>query len=394
MKNSAFKERLLPTKTLSLGSLAFYWRMTDAPRSANSVPYFLPFSFGFDVGTQLITQEPDQKTLDTLRQTYLLDSNIGYMQEGHALADKYGLDFLDFVERALEGRGAKSVLDVGCGGCYMLKALKDRGFDVHGIDPGPLTQRLGERLEIPISIGFYPFDHGFGKMDLIFSSGVLEHVPDPVKFLRSHHQDLEEGGCIIVSTPDNEPSIELGDISMVLHEHLSYFDQESLRRTVEAAGFDVVSEGKARYGQSLYCCATPAAGARPLDRTEGGEFQQFSDRVGTALSRFEDAVGPLLNGSQQKVGFYVPLRALPYLSVMKNFANVRFFDDDPGTHKRYFDGFDVAVENWEDFTQNPPRDVVIMSLPHAEAIKAKILERADNVTTVYTLADILAGVSA
>ncbi len=375
--------------TLSLGILAFYWRMTQAPASANPVPDFLPFSFGFDEATQLITQVRDPKILDTLRQTYLLDSNIGYMQEGHALADKYGLDFLEFVARALEGREAKTVLDVGCGGCYILKALKEKGFAVHGIDPGPLTERLGERLGIPISIGFYPFPHGFGKMDLIFSSGVLEHVPDPVEFLRSHQRDLQKDGCIIVSTPDNEPSIALGDISMVLHEHLSYFDQESLRRTVEAAGFRVVSEGKARYGQSLYCCATPADEPRIDASSEDHSFRHFSQRVQRALKRFETVLRPLLNDPEQKVGFYVPLRALPYLSLMEKFENVRFFDDDSGTHNHYFDGFDVPVENWEDFTKNPPENVVVMSLPHAEVIKKKILDRVDNVTTVYTLAEIL-----
>ena len=44
------------------------------------------------------------------------------------------------------------------------------------------------------------------KMDVVLSSGVLEHVPDPVTFLRGHREDLGVGGHIIISTPDSAPS--------------------------------------------------------------------------------------------------------------------------------------------------------------------------------------------
>lgn len=373
-----------------LGDLAYYWRMTSVDTEPGPLPEFLPFAFGYDPTTRLILQQPDPRVLDTLRQTYRLESNIGYMQEGHALADKYGRDFLDFFKSATEARAVRRVMDVGCGGCYALNALKATGLEVYGLDPGPLTERWGLQLGIPTAIGFYPFPHGFGKMDVVFSSGVLEHVPDPVAFLAAHRQDLAEGGCIVVSTPDNEPSITLGDPSMILHEHISYFDQESLRLTLEKAGYQVLRTEKAGYGQTLYAMAVPGPCGRSAE-ADTKKWETFSHRLRQSISRFEARLCPLLADPEAEVGFYVPLRALPYLSLLRLFTGFRLFDDDRGTHGRCFDGFPVPVEGWDSFLERPPTHVFVMSLPHAPAIEARIHDSLGGKVQVTSLRAILEG---
>jgi SAM-dependent methyltransferase len=366
-------------RTIGLGELSFYWRMADRHGAPSGLPTFLPFAFGFDPRTQLIAQDPNATVLGALRHTYLEDHNIGYMQQGHALADKYGQDFLEFIRRSLTdcGRPVTSIMDVGCGGCYILNALKDDGYDVFGIDPSPVATRWGQHAGIPIATGFYPLTHGFGKMDVILSSGVLEHVPDPALFLRAHKDDLNPGGHIIISTPDSAPSIELGDASMILHEHISYFDDESLRRVLTEAGYDVIAVGHAGYGASLYCLAKPSDAAphavHPSDTPGAWEkFARFSERLESSLAAFSPHVRRLLADPSVELGFYVPLRALPYLSIMKVFEGVRFFDDDPGIHGKYFDGFDVPVENFEDLQVRPVTHMIIMSLPHAPVIARRI----------------------
>lgn len=376
-----------------LGELAFYWRMMDAQAPPNPVPDFLPFSFGYHPAERLLIQRPHPRVLETLRQTYQLESNIGYMQEGHALADKYGLDFLEFFERAVAGRAARRVMDVGCGGCYALNALKARGYEVFGLDPGPLTVAWGQRLGIPIATGFYPFEHGFGPMDVVFSSGVLEHVPDPVAFLKAQRQELAPGGCVIVSTPDNEPSINLGDPSMLLHEHLSYFDSESLQLALQSAGYSVLRLEKAGYGQTLYALAVPAEQQSITPGPEDlAKWHRFTELLTQSLSCFEAYLRPLLADPAVDLGFYVPLRALPYLSALEVFEGFRLFDDDPGTHGRLFDGFArTPVEGWESFQAKPPSHVVVMSLPHAEAIRRKIVASLGGGVEVVSLRQLLEG---
>jgi hypothetical protein len=83
-------------------------------------------------------------------------------------------------------------------------------------------------------------------------------------------------------------------------------------------------------------------------------------------------VRSVLSNRNASLGFYVPLRPLPYLSVMKTFGGFRFFDDDPGVHRKYFDGFDVPVEDFEDLKRAPVTHMIIMSLPHTQLIQHKL----------------------
>lgn len=382
----------MSAKNIELGPLAFHWRMSERPHEDSGLPTTLPFTLGFREATQLIVQESSPQLSAALQQAYRADSNLGYMQVDHALADRYGQDFLAFIGRMLPPSepGQTSILDVGCGGGYLLRALQERRFRVFGIDPGPLASSVGARLGIPMLSGFYPCPHGFGPMDVVLSSGVLEHVPDPIEFLRAHQHDLTPSGMILISTPDNQGSLDLGDPSMLMHEHISYFDAESLRRVVEEAGYEVVALEAAGYGQTLYCCArrsgrttsSPASGIR--------KFAVFSERLQRSLKRFEAHVMPLLRDPGVDLGFYVPLRALPYLSYLRQFAGYRFFDDDPGVRAKYFDGFDVSVENLADLMARPPTHVVVMSLPHARVIEARIGAALGDRVSVETLERLLA----
>jgi SAM-dependent methyltransferase len=367
-----------PGREIALGSMPFYWRMVDrfVPSGAGPVPAFLPFSFSFDPTVGLLTQRPDPEVTAALERVYREDSNIGYLQEGHALAERYGGDFLRFVDRAIAriGGPVTSIVDVGCGGGYVLGRLRERGYRVAGIDPSPVAARFGVQRGIPIVSSFYPARHDLGRFDLVLSSGTLEHVPDPVGFLRAHRGDLAAGGAVVISVPSSGPMIELGDPSMLLHEHLSYFDADSLRRTVERAGYEVLALEPASYGLTLYCLAQPRHGAGAAAPAEGQgwpEFKRFRARLDRCVGRVSDYLRPRLE-SGRDVGFYVPLRALPYLAILGRLDRVRFFDDDPGVHGRYFDGFDVPVEDFADLQADPPAHVVVMSLPHARVIGARL----------------------
>ena len=87
---------------------------------------------------------------------------------------------------------------------------------------------------------------------------MLEHVVNPVEFLQNHINDLNSGGLIAFAVPDCSSYIKCGDISMILHEHLNYFDNDSLRNVVECAGFEVLNIQKANHGGVLFCIAKVA----------------------------------------------------------------------------------------------------------------------------------------
>ena len=89
------------------------------------------------------------------------------------------------------------------------------------------------------------------------------------------------------------------------------------------------------------------------------------------------------------MGFYVPLRALPYISKLEVYDGFRFFDDTDHWHMNAFDGIDVPIENFEDLNRNPVTDLVIMSLTFGERIKTKVFEQFNSKINVLTLSDLI-----
>ena len=160
---------------------------------------------------------------------------------------------------------------------------------------------------------------------------------------------------------------------MFLHEHLNYFDQDSLARVVRAAGFEPLLLEQARHGGVLLCCAVPVVNRLAQVAPKKGDlkFRTFRAKAQTALQRFEHLA---FRTGQGELGLYVPLRAFSYLGKLPNKVRLRFFDDDPGLRGCYYDGFDFRIENRDDLVARPPEQIIICSLAFGNQIAARLLD--------------------
>ncbi|MBB4480978.1 class I SAM-dependent methyltransferase [Rhizobium etli] len=74
-----------------------------------------------------------------------------------------------------------------------------------------------------------------GRFDAAMSHFVIEHVADPVSFIREIHKLLKPRGTLLLSMPD--VSANPGD--MTVADHVNHFSEASLRRALAAGGFEV-----------------------------------------------------------------------------------------------------------------------------------------------------------
>lgn len=366
-------------KEIELGKLQFYWRMTENPNTPfNPVPDFVDFCFEFNEDFQLIIQKKNDQTWQYLETIYKENYNVGYLQEGHDLAISYGGDFLEFIEQSINKMNpvTKRISEIGAGGCYILGKLKDKGYDVTAIDPSPIAIQAGSKFGIEVIEDFYPTSNKMPKTDMIIHYDVLEHVLDPSAFLRKHQNDLNPGGLIAFAVPDCTKYIESGDMSMILHEHLNYFDQESLGNVVESAGFEVLSIRPADFGGVLYCVARVAESFVWTAKKGTLKFKKFERNLVTLKNKVLDFIKVGLEETNT-LGCYIPLRALPYLAIsnIESKKNIRFFDDNAGIYNQYFDGFEIEVENFQDAVDKPVTHMLIMSAAFGQRIKNKLIDK-------------------
>ncbi|MBI5555461.1 MAG: methyltransferase domain-containing protein [Elusimicrobia bacterium] len=141
-------------------------------------------------------------------------------------------------------KGAKKLLDLGCGNGSKLFEFAERDYEVWGVDVGKDAVRLCQEL-LPQG----HFMHGELQetglpdkhFDYIRLDNVLEHVPNLKEVIKECRRLLKSGGQLMVYVPHGKSlSLRLlkGDsISSWIPFHLQLFTRTSLRRLLREAGF-------------------------------------------------------------------------------------------------------------------------------------------------------------
>lgn len=380
---------------VQIEKLPFYWRLSPkSQKTPNIVNDYFPFVFSFDLSNSLVTQQRSSQVLEALDCIYKQEYNIGYLQDGNEIAKPYGKDFIAYLQGVLKKNpNIKKILEIGCGGCVVLDNLKKNGYDVYGIDSSPFAAKEGEKKAIEVITDFFPSGHISEKFDMIFHVDVLEHVNDYIDFLHHQYEQLNDNGVVVINVPDATDSIKVGDISMAMHQHLNYFTETSLSSVLKTAGFEVVSIDKAGYGGSLYAVGKKRRNIASARSGDGcSDYDNFSSQAEKVIASFSDFSGRVLSENNRTLGFYVPLRTLPYIAMQGIYEGFRFFDDTGHWHMNVFDGVDVLIENFNDLKQNPVTDLVIMSLTFGDVIRNKVLKEFGRRINVVTLSELIGGI--
>jgi len=156
--------------------------------------------------------------------------------------------------RAVRESGGPAVLNVGSGPFFELKELDraQRRFTICDIDPRAIDVARG--LHGPALEGAdviepgRPLPYPDGRFDLVVSMDVIEHVPDPLPWLREALRVLRPGGALFLTTP-NYASLTLGLIENTAleliarvqgfsrrHLHPTKLDPARLRALLDQAG--------------------------------------------------------------------------------------------------------------------------------------------------------------
>ena len=139
------------------------------------------------------------------------------------------------------GLADATVIEIGGGqGGFLASLLRglDRGPNAaFGFDPayrGPNGERYFKAYFGPETAGLV----GEGAA-LVICRHVIEHVPDPVRFLRDIHAAVADAGPVrlVIETPCLEWILRHTVIQDLFYEHCNYWTKHSLARAVGAGGF-------------------------------------------------------------------------------------------------------------------------------------------------------------
>lgn len=151
---------------------------------------------------------------------------------------------LRLIERQRPNLGR--LLDVGCALGFFARAALERAWLAEGIDISEHAANYARTVEgIAARCGSIE-EAGYSpeSFDVLTLWDVIEHVPEPVEYLRACHGLLKPGGLLVLSTPDAGSVVArvAGSRWMgykLADEHLFYFSRATMAEALRAAGFQV-----------------------------------------------------------------------------------------------------------------------------------------------------------
>lgn len=140
----------------------------------------------------------------------------------------------------------KDVIDLGCGGGFMVEAMRRLGARAAGLDID--RQAIAYAATRFTKCQFFcetleEFERRDPRFDLVYSSQVLEHVPDIEDFVMRWSRITRPGGLAFIKTPDRGEWPRAADfLSAKLPEppgHVQFLNKTNLRILFEKHGFEV-----------------------------------------------------------------------------------------------------------------------------------------------------------
>lgn len=142
-------------------------------------------------------------------------------------------------------RARGRLLDVGCAAGYFMQQAARAGYEAHGIDLATWVEQIAIERDVPNVRAGTLREAAFPDawFDVVHSSQVFEHLPNPLDELHEIRRVLRPGGILYINVPNYQClSIVLGRDDFELNnppEHVVYFSPRTLAGVLTRAGFDV-----------------------------------------------------------------------------------------------------------------------------------------------------------
>ncbi len=231
-------------------SVAAACALCGSTRSRQVFPHELPWVVECaSCGLRYASPQPSDSELSSIYDEHYYEQ-FGFVEGEHTadqgLARTKRATYASLLSTARPHFGmtkGKRLLDVGCGLGFSLLAARDAGFEAVGLDPLAPTDPKARPGRTILRGSIETFHEKTEPFDVVSMVDVIEHVREPVETFRAVDRLLVPRGLLVCATNDcsSRAAQAMGPRWVHYHRaHLFFFTAETLAKTAEAAGLEVL----------------------------------------------------------------------------------------------------------------------------------------------------------
>lgn len=172
--------------------------------------------------------------------------------------------------------GGKTVVDIGCGkGDFLTQLCVVSGAKGIGFDKSFEKSRDKSVPGVRFVNDWFSNAYADLRPDLVLCRHVLEHIAEPVTFLRAlrTHPGVGSETVFYFEVPNALYTLRDLGIWDIIYEHISYFTPASLCTAFNVAGFEVLDVGALFGNQYIYIETKPGPARHPVPLSGSSEIE-------------------------------------------------------------------------------------------------------------------------
>lgn len=245
---------------------------------------------------------------------------------------------------------AKSILDIACNDGSQLDSFAKLDFNTHGIDPAENLYSISKNKGHNIYCDYFNKDTVkkiHKTFDIILAQNVFAHNANPLEFLQAAKEILNHDGTIYIQTSQAN-MIKNNEFDTIYHEHISFFNLNSMRELCKRAGLYLVNHWKEDIHGTSYVFEIDKMGFSDVNLSfekflyNEEIYNKYANRCYEIRDEFNDAIKDLRK-SHILVGYGAAAKANTFL----NFASAKLdfiIDDNPMKYELLTPGSNIIIK--------------------------------------------------
>jgi SAM-dependent methyltransferase len=249
----------------------------------------------------------------------------------------------------------KAVLDIACNDGTQLNSWKSHGLKTYGIDPAENLHPISSAEHEVICDYFtdkYTYHYKNKNLDIINAQNVFAHNSYPLEFLKQCKEIMHDNTVLFIQTSQAD-MIKNNEFDTIYHEHLSFFNANSMNELARRAGLYLTGVSKTPIHGNSYVFVfrkqphngnleQVLAEERQLGLQDMNTYLAYADRCYTIVEDLNNMIAYYRELGYVVAGYGAAAKGMTLLNFGKTELDF-IIDDNPLKQGLYSPGMNIPV---------------------------------------------------